>query len=160
MTSVQLSREIRARLFIASMLGLSALVLFAANRATERVRRGSGVSTPQLQGVTREVETVLDTLFVRHGIEQTWVKTWRVQTPDKRTIRIEKRVFVPPEFVSVVFNQELNRLIMQYGARAVALEHLEESTVTMHIIHDHMIIESVSFVVRRDLRPTDGGPDG
>lgn len=103
----------------------------------------------EIRDEVADINTVLDTLFARYGIESKAVKTWPVQTPDKKFIRVERRVFVPPDFISLRFNHDLNREVERFGARAVATERTKENTVTMHIKKDGIIIQSITFLVKR-----------
>ena len=152
MTRPVLADGVRARVLVAVMLAVGALVLFAAYRASERSLGGHVLSPFESGGADRQIDAAVDTLLNRYGIERAWVRSWRVQTPGKKTIRIERRVQVPPEFVSLAFNHELNQLVSQVVARAVASEKSEASTVTMHIIRSGMIVESIAFVTRADLK--------
>lgn len=98
-----------------------------------------------------DVNAVLDSLFARYHIERKAVKTWHVQTPDKKFIRVERRVIVPPDFISLRFNHDLSRELERFGARAVATERTKENAVTMHIKRDGIIIQSITFLVKRSL---------
>lgn len=151
MTLGKLPKEIRMRLLIAGMLATGALVLFAAQQVADRIQLQGGTRIPDILPHEQEIEGAIDALLARYRIEKTWVRTWRVLTPNKKLLRIERRVFVPPTFVSVTFNHDLNQLLSQYGSRAVASERGGESTVTMHVIKNGRIIESITFVVQRDL---------
>ena len=153
MTLGEFPKGIRLRLLIACMLAAGALILFAAKKAAEKTPPRRSESVPKVHAAAREIDAVIDTLFARYKIQKMWVKAWRVQTPNKELLRLERRVFVPPEFLSLTFNFELNRLVAQYGARTVASERRDESTVTMHIIKDRVIIVSIALVVRHDLKP-------
>ena len=149
--SAKMSNAIRWRLVAVGMLAVSSLVLFMASRVSEKTEKKSALKEVQARPLLAQVNSVIDTLFDRYQIDPKWVKTWNVFTPGKKFIREERRVYVPPRFISLDFNHDLSRTLADYGVQVVATERTKESTVSMHILNDGMIIESISFVVKRDL---------
>ncbi len=142
---------VRWRVVAAGMLTVAALVLFMANRVTEKIEAISALKEVQARPLLSQIGKVVDTLFERYQIDTRWVKSWRVLTPDKKFIREERRVYVPPRFISLDFNHDLSRELAAHNVRVVATERTKESSVSMHIIKDGMVIESITFVLRRDL---------
>lgn len=133
------------------MLAVGALVLLMANRVTEKIEEKSALKEAQARPLLAQVNAVVDTLLERYEIEDKWVKSWSVFTPGRKFVREERRVYVPPRFISLDFNHDLSDMLSQYNVRVVATERTKESTVLMHVINDGMIIESLSFVLKRDL---------
>lgn len=133
------------------MLVVSALVLFMANRVTEKIEQKSSLREVQLRPLLQQVNEVVDTLLDRFQVDRTWVTSWNVFTRDKRFIRQERRVYVPSKFVSLDFNHDLARGLSPYGVRVIASERTREMSVSMHMIHEGMVIESITFVLKRDL---------
>jgi len=152
MKEVRQNRSLRNRLVVAAILAVCAVVLFLIEVMLphpEEVSTRLAEVRPTLAGVN---ETV-DTLLARYGIEKGWIKTWQVQTPNKRFLRVERRVFVPGDFISVNFNHDLSRTLAAYGATTVVgTERTKENTVTLHIKKDNTIIQSISLVTKRDLQ--------
>lgn len=137
------------RLMLIGVLTAGAVVLFF-------VQKGPGVPEAQYHGRTsvhsmEEVNVVVDTLFARYGIREHWVRTWRVEVPNGNFARIERRVFVPSDFISLRFNQDLNTMLSAFGARAIATERSRENTVSMHVIQDALVVQSINFVVKQQL---------
>jgi hypothetical protein len=135
------------RILLAAGLAVVAVVLFLIRQSAplppvERAR--------MVRGDLPSVNAVVDTVLARHGIGRDQVRSWQVQTPDRKFLRIERRVTVPPEFISVQFNHDLNEALNGTGARVVATERTRENTVTTHIKSGSTIIESVTFVVGRN----------
>lgn len=108
---------------------------------------GGGAPTSTVSEGTEDLQPILDSLFHRYGIEHRQVKTWRVRGPGGELTRVQDRITVPNEFVSVSFNHDLNLELTHIGARAVATERTKENTVTMHIKMDRRIVRSISFVL-------------
>ena len=143
------------RVVLAGLLASCALVLVLLNIASEKIaqRSGHGRSTAT-QIISEKDETnaafndAVDSLFTRYQVDRRAVKSWYVQTPDKKNIRLERRVMVPADFLSMNFNLDLNRMVSAYGARAMATERTKESTVMVHIIKDKMIVQSITFLMQ------------
>jgi hypothetical protein len=149
--SQELSNAIRWRIVAVGMLVVGSLVLFMANRVTEKIEKKSAFKKTESRPLLTQVNTVIDTLLDRYQIDRKWVKSWSVFTPDKRFIREERRVYVPPNFISLDFNHDLSLALAKYEARVVATERTRESSVAMHIVSDGVTIESIVFVLKRDL---------
>ena len=153
-----LPEGIQRRLIVAGLLVIGALILIPATRLADRsgklekARRGSSRQIVHAsQSVQKEIDAVIDTLLARYRIEKEWVKSWQVQIPEKGFRRSERRVFVPPDFISLSFNLDLNRMLADCGARAIASERTKESIVTMHVVKEGTVLETLSFVVSNEL---------
>jgi hypothetical protein len=145
------SNAVRWRLVFLAMLSAGALVLFMANRVTERIRERTEQKGIHARPLLARVNSVVDTLLDRYQIESEWVKSWSVLTSERKFIREERRVYVPPRFISLDFNHDLSTALEHLGVRVIATERTRESTVSMHIISNGVIIESIGFVLKRDL---------
>ena len=133
------------------MLAVGSLVLFMASRVSEKIEKKSAAKELLARPLLSQVNVEIDALLDRYRIDRKWSKSWSVLTPDKRFIREERRVYVPPQFISLDFNHDLSLQLSKHDVRVVASERTKESTVTMHIISDGMIIETLVFVLKRDL---------
>ncbi len=145
MSGQAVNASFRRKFILAGLLAVLALVLFLLN--------GSGPS-PDLRAIVykgniKDITVIVDTVLARHGIDKSSVKTWQVKGPDKKFLRVERRVEVPPEFISLNFNQELSERLSGIGLHLVATERTKENTVTMHVKKDDTILQSITFVVRQ-----------
>jgi hypothetical protein len=145
-------RVIGTRTWIAVLLGVGAAALFVLDSVLPAPQTDFTARPLPVRPDLKQVNELVDTLFATYGIRRPWVRSWQVHTPDRKFVRIQRRVYVPPEFVSPSFNLELNRRLAEYGARAIATERTKENTVTMHIMKDRTVVESISFVVKRGLQ--------
>jgi hypothetical protein len=145
---------VRIRILIAALLSACALVLVLANRVQENIsakKRPSQLQTIRTLGGSEslaEIDATIDTMLVQRGIELSKVKKWQVLTREKRFLRIERRVLVPRDFLTLNLNLDLHRRLSQYGAQAVATERTKESIVTIHVKRNGFIIQSIGFVVQ------------
>lgn len=140
---------LRTRAFIAAGLALVAAVLFLLERSGTPV---AGRNETAIRTEIRSMEAVLDSVLRRHGITRDQVRTWQVRTPDRRFLRTERRITVPPDFVSVQFNRDLNQALDGTDIRAAATERTRENTVTVHLKKGATIIESITFIMDRRMK--------
>jgi hypothetical protein len=144
----------RRQLLVACALVVLAGILFLLEGSPGEYREPARVA--EARPALAALNEAVDTLLARYRIDRGWVKTWRVQTPDRKFLRVERRVFVPPDFISLNFNHDLSRAVQDFGATAVATERTKENIVTIHIKKDRTIIQSISLVTKRDLRKLAG----
>ncbi len=143
------------RVVLAWLLASCALVLVLLNIASDKIAqrsgRGRATSTQAVSEkdeITAAINDAVDSLFTHYQIDRRSVKSWYVQAPEKRNIRLERRVIVPPDFLSMNFNLDLNRMVSVYGARAMATERTKESSVMVHIIRNNMVVQSITFLMQ------------
>ncbi len=146
------SRGLRIRVIAAVMLAACSLVLLMAEKVTETIEKRSLQREQQARPLLQQINLVIDTLLDRYQIEPKWVTSWGVYSRDRRFIRQERRAYVPPRFISVDFNHDLGRELAKYDVRVVGTERTKEMAVSMHMIHDGMVVESITFVLKRDLK--------
>lgn len=152
MSVSRLSREIRLRILVVAVLGACAVGLLAALVFTRPGFHDAAGEGRVSREVIADIDAAIDTVLAHHSIHKEWVRTWRSLVRGKQSARTQRRVLVPPEFMSLAFNHELNLLLSPLGANAVASERMKESTVDVHIIKDGLILETIMFVVRHDLK--------
>ncbi len=135
------------KLVLASTLALLAIGLMVA----DRLRAGDSPAVNDFAAAhadAGQINAVVDTMLQRYAVDLRAITTWKVQTPDKKLLRMEQRVVVPHEFPSVKFNYELNQQLLPLAARIAATERSKENVVTMHVVSHGVIIRSMSFAMR------------
>jgi hypothetical protein len=140
--------EIGQRLKIAGALATMTILLFAADRFLPSFAVDSSLLRENERNVGLAVGRALDSLLVRYGIDRSAVSTWQVHSAERKFTRIEQRVFVSPEFVSLQFNHDLAELVAPLDLRIVGTERAKENIVTMHIVQSGLTIRSVTFLVK------------
>jgi hypothetical protein len=150
MKQMQEESRLQRKMILAAALGACAVLLFVADRLVG----GSGAAGGGIASVPAAeqagMEEVVDTLLARHGIPQSAVRTWRVLSSDKKPLRIEQRIAVSKDFLSLVFNNELNTRLAPFGGHVVGTERTRENTVTLHIVRGGTTVRSVAFVMTPD----------
>jgi hypothetical protein len=94
------------------------------------------------------IQSVVDTLLARYGVDRNTIRSRRVATVNKKLARQEQRVPVSREFPSLVFNDELKRMLDAVGASVVATERSTDNSVTMHIVCNRFTVRSIIFSLR------------
>jgi hypothetical protein len=139
------------RQLLAGVLAASVVVLAVLYVAKPRSGGADESEESAWRQGAKEIDAVIDTMVGRHGIPPEWVRTWRVKVPGTPFFRVERRIWVPREFVVLRFNHELDQQLSGYGAKVVGLERTVQGTVTLHVIHNGVVVESLSFVPKSDL---------
>lgn len=145
MSTQVVGSSLRRKVVLAGTLAVLALVLFLLVTSGSTPDRRAII----YKGDIHDITVVVDTILARYGIDRSAVKTRQVKSPDKKFLRVERRVEVPPEFVSVNFNRDLSEKLDAMGLRLVATERTKENTVTMHVKKDDTILQSITFMVKR-----------
>ncbi len=94
----------------------------------------------------QEIEAAIDTMLQRNGIPPQWVRAWMVRIPGTSFSRVERRVWVPRGFTILRFNHELDQRLSGCGAKVVGLERTVQGTVTLHVVRDGIVVESLTLV--------------
>jgi hypothetical protein len=118
---------------------------------------GGGVRAPygglkDVPDPTREaVDNAVTSLLAQHGVAPGMIRTWRVSSPKKQEFRIEQRVRVSPDFVSIEFNHALGQMLAPYDITVSATERTRERTVTMHLVLGGAVVRTIMFVMDPDV---------
>jgi hypothetical protein len=139
---------ISRRLKIAGVLAALAILLFAADRLFPSSAVDSTLLRENERTAGLAAGRALDSLFVRCGIDRGSIATWQVFSAERKFMRVEQRVVVPPDFVSLQFNHDLAELVAPLDLRVVGTERAKENIVTMHIVQSGLTIRSVTFLVK------------
>lgn len=118
---------------------------------------GGGMRPPyhglqEVPASTREaVDDAVNALLAQQGVTPGMVRTWHVTSPRRQEFRIEQRVRVSPDFISIEFNRALGAVLAPYGITVSATERTRERTVTMHLVLQGAVIRTITFVMDPDL---------
>jgi hypothetical protein len=143
--------SLKSRLLIIGALAAATVVLLLSMRVRDKVEDRTLLDEANARPLLKAIDARVDSLLDRYNIQQAWRKSWIVTTPGKKFIRKERRITIPSRFVSLDFNHDLSRELSGVSARLIASERTKESAVSMHIVVDDMIVETLVFVLNRDL---------
>ena len=112
--------------------------------------RSSKNPTEVVSGIASSIETAIQKLLTRYQIDGKSIKSRKVASNNGAFVRIERQIFITPEFNAFNFNHDLNQAVSEFGATAIATEKSEDKSVTMHIKKDGVIVQSIVFLVRKE----------
>lgn len=138
------------RLSVSVLLAGVAVVLFLLNQGSD-TRASRDLQNDFVRSVTA-IDKEVDRILSRFGIQESWIRRKEISDPRGMFTRIERRVRVPLDVVPAVMNREFNALAHKYDGRAVASEDLKENSVTIHIILQRSVIQTVILKIDPDIQ--------
>jgi hypothetical protein len=102
-------------------------------------------SPPPAPAEAEAIDNAVREELAAHRIPSGTVRTRRVKTPAADFERVERRVTVSGDFVTVEFNRELNERVGAYGGRSFATERTKENTVSVHVLSGGTVVQTVLF---------------
>ncbi len=143
----RLERGFRIRLWIAGILAVIALLLYAANQFYAVVMPDlSALSEREDQTALQRIETEVVEAFRGFGIKSTWIERKDFSLPAYGKIRTVWKVYAPLDVPLASLNQELTTIAAKYNSVAGASENLKTGEVTVHIKHGNMVVFSVDLI--------------
>jgi len=138
-------RPVTVRLAAALVMTVAAaLLLFLDVQSPPATQSRSASISPAASG---GIQAAVDSMLRRHGISRSAVRTWNVLSLEKKVLRVAQQIEVPRDFPSLVFNDQLQRMLEPVEAHVVATERLKDNSVTMHIVCGGRTVRSLVFTL-------------
>ena len=127
-----------ARIIVAGALIAIALVLgiFSSETNKQGLPKGS---------ILESVDATVDSLLQEKGVDRKKERKWQVKSSNGMVIRIERRIRVPAELVSLEFNRDLSSAVEPLGAHVSGTERTKESTVVLHVVAGEMTVQTITL---------------
>ena len=135
------------RLLLAAALGCAAVGLFLL----ERMRTDED-SRPDFAATLQTLDHQVDSVLAQFGIDQQWIRKRRITIPGQEAVRIERRIAIPAGFAPVLLNAALNSMARRHNGRAIATEDLKQSSVTVYIEMQKVIVQTIILKTDHNLR--------
>ena len=151
MTTTRTPHPLRSRLILLGVLGVAALVLSILGSmphdkpAPAEVAAAGGRRPAAANSLEQEVLAVC----AEFGIPQKSIRTRAVKDRAGHVLRPELRVAVPPDFSSYEFNYALSRRLEPFGASVAGAERTRDRIVTLNVVRDETILESIILETRK-----------
>ncbi|MFI5252782.1 MAG: hypothetical protein ACHQQQ_10165 [Bacteroidota bacterium] len=100
------------------------------------------------------IDSEIDTILVHFGIEKTWLKKKQYPIPETNLSRVERKIELPLDILPVQMNQVLNTMVHKYNARAIASENSKEHLVTIHVVLNGYVIQTLILHPNASLKRT------
>jgi hypothetical protein len=138
-------RPVTVRLAAALVMTVAAaLLLFLDVQSPPRAQSRSASFSPAASG---GIQAAVDSMLRRYGISRSAVRTWNVLSREKKVVRVAQQIEVSRDFPSLVFNDQLQRMLEPVEAHVVATERLKDNSVTMHIVCGGRTVRSLVFAL-------------
>lgn len=134
---------VRVRVILASLLAASAVLLILLNTLQGRIEERRRTTDESVQNILLSIDRTIGRELRSHGIDNSRVRARNIVTPDRSFMRVERTVVIPDDFVTVSFNRDLNEALGVLGARAVATERTRGDIVSIHVIREGTVIQSL-----------------
>lgn len=138
------------RIVLAVVLASVALGLFLLNRP--RPTQPPPPSAQDLSATINDIDLGIDSVLAQFHIERSWVRKRAIAFPNRSGQRIERRVRIPKDILTISINLALNSMVQRYHGRAIASENLKENTVTIHIELLGYIVQTIIFKLDSELK--------
>jgi hypothetical protein len=132
------------------LLLLTAAIGLIVNKHLEKQQPQQTPQSIDWKNDLPKIDAGIDTVFAHFGIPENPKRKRAIPIPDAPVSRIERRIDLPAGVMPVELNQALNNLAQQFGARAIASENLHDHIVTIHIVVNNYIIQTVIASTKLD----------
>ena len=133
-----LYRIIAIVVLIAGVIGL---MLFKPAPQIEHIPSGEQEIAP----LADSIDSGIDSLYQLFAVESRNIRKRDITIPGTTLHRREHRVFIPPTFLTLLFNQKLNILAERFGGSAYGSENSKTKIVTIHTRIGEHITHSIIF---------------
>jgi hypothetical protein len=136
-------RSVTVRLAVVIVLTVAAALLLSREAQSPPPAQSRSASlTPSISG---GIQAAVDSMMRRYSIPRSAVRTWNVLSLEKKVLRVAQQIEVSRDFPSLVFNDQLQRMLEPVEAHVVATERLKDNSVTMHIVCGGRTVRSLVF---------------
>jgi hypothetical protein len=133
--------SLRRRAGVAAVLAVFAAVLLILVLRTESPHRGTPVNRPLIASV----DSLVDAFLKEKGIDRGKERKWPVRNPGGDILRIERRIAVPRERITLELNRDLNQAVESMGGHVAGTERTKASTVVLHIVVRGMTVHTLTI---------------
>jgi integrase len=130
--------------------GVIGLILLKPTPPVEHVPNGD----QEIASLADSIDRGIDSLYRLFAVEPRNIRKRDITIPGTTIRRREHRVFIPPTFITLLFNQKLNLLAERFGGKAYGSENSKANIVTIHTRIGEHIIHSIVFRPMRKQTPT------
>ena len=133
--------DLRRRAGVAAGLGLLAIALVIITSRTDSPQTGASINRP----LVSSVDSLVDAFLRKQGIDRKKERKWTVRSPDGAVIRMERRIQVSRELISLELNRSLSEAVAPWGGHVAGSERTKESTVVLHVVIDGTIVHTMTL---------------
>lgn len=129
------------RIGLAAVLGILAIAFVIITSQTDSPPGGISVGRPLIGAV----DSLVDSFLRDQGIDRKKERKWAVRSPAGAVIRMERRIQVPREQITLELNRALSEEVASIGGHVAGSERTKESTVILHVVVDGMTLHTLTL---------------
>jgi hypothetical protein len=133
--------SVRRRIGVALILGILAVVLVLITSSDEPPHTGTLSGGP----LVASVDSLVDGFLREQGIDRKKERKWSVRNRDGDVIRMERRVLVPPDLITLELNRALDHAVEPLGGHVAGTERTKESIVVLHVVVGGMTVHTLTL---------------
>ncbi len=132
------------RIFVVILLSLTIFFYFLLNNNDiEHTLKHNKNET--LKYSLTEVDSTVNKVLSKFHISKSHIKQNEIRFAETDFVRIEKRINVINDSLSLLINLELKQMMDNYGLKVSGTENLKEKITTLYIIDKGTILQSIGF---------------
>lgn len=133
------------RIFVVILLVLVIFFYFLLNDSTDIEQTFKQNKTESLKYSLTDVDSAVDKVLSKFRVSKNQMKRNEIRFAETDFVRIEKRINVPNDSLSLLMNLELKQMMDDYGLKVSGTENFKEKITTLYIIDKGTILQSISF---------------
>ncbi len=132
------------RIFVVILLSLTIFFYFLLNNndIEHTLKHNKNES---LKYSLTEVDSTVNKVLSKFHISKSHIKQNEIRFAETDFVRIEKRINVINDSLSLLINLELKQMMDNYGLKVSGTENLKEKITTLYIIDKGTILQSIGF---------------
>ncbi|MDI6802901.1 MAG: hypothetical protein QME58_03525 [Bacteroidota bacterium] len=131
------------RIFVVILLSLVVFFNFLLNENIDIKQNFKYYQIESLKYSSTDVDSAVDKVLSKFHISKNQMKRNEIRFAD--FVRIEKRINVLNDSLSLLINLELKQMMDDYGLKVSGTENLKEKITTLYIIDKGTILQSIGF---------------
>lgn len=133
------------RIFVVILLALAIFFYFLLNKSHDIEQTFKQQNTKLLKYSLADVDSVVDYVLSKFNITKSQIKRNQIRFAETDFIRIEKRINLQNDSLSLLINLELKQNMYDYGLRVSGTENFKEKITTLYILDKGTILQSIAF---------------
>lgn len=133
------------RIFVVILLALAIFFYFLLNKSHDIEQTFKQQNTKLLKYSLADVDSVVDYVLSKFNITKSQIKRNQIRFDETDFVRIEKRINLQNDSLSLLINLELKQNMYDYGLRVSGTENLKEKITTLYILDKGTILQSIAF---------------
>ncbi len=133
------------RIFVVILFSLAIFFNFLLNDNTDIKQNFKYYKIESLKYSLADVDSAVDKVLSKFHISKNQMKRNEIRFAETDFVRIEKRINVLNDSLSLLINLELKQMMDDYGLKVSGTENLKEKITTLYIIDKGTILQSIGF---------------